>query len=451
MIPILYESDEVLFASNGICRLRDCISCVVTEERNGIYEVDFDYPVDGANFDKIIPGRIIACEHDETNDIQPFDIVSYTKPLNGIVSFHGVHVSYRQSGLTVHGKNINSLADAFTLLGNSTPDNPFSYEADFTSTAYFGAADGVPKSVRQMLGGVEGSILDSYGGEYEFNRFNVKLWSSRGEQKDFAIRYGVNLLDYNDEADYTDTFNAAIPYWVGDDGKGGETCVIGTLAQSGQPTYGGREICIPLDLTSKFESKPTAAQLNLEALAYMNANTTDRPRQTITVDFVRLQDYTDFEHFALLLDCKLCDSIRVIFPRYGVDQYYKIVKTVYNVLLERYDSMELGSLSTTLAEALGNDFGSRFGGEGSIPLYIEVEKTTTGNLAAVGSTTVTSQFGYLEITAPDGVPSDAVAELVSTNGWGTLFRMGNSADVRFIALGATSGSRTVTVRWRWQN
>lgn len=362
MIPILYEADEVAFASNGLGRLRDCISCVVTEERNGIYEVDFEYPVDGANFDKIIPGRIIACEHDESNDVQPFDIVSYEKPLNGIVAFHGVHISYRQNGLTVHGKDINSLADAFTLLQSSTPDNPFTYEADFTSTAYFGAADGVPKSVRQMLGGVEGSILDSYGGEYEFNRFIVKLWSSRGEQKDFTIRYGVNLLDYNDETDYSETYNAAIPYWVGDNGKGVEVCVVGNHAELGEVTYTGREICVPLDLTDKFETKPTKAQLKSEAESYMGANNTNQPQQTITVDFVRLQDYTDFEQFALLLNCKLCDSIRVIFPKYGMDRYYKIVKTVYNVLKDRYDSMELGSLSTTLSDALGISSGGNMGG-----------------------------------------------------------------------------------------
>ena len=149
MIPILYDSNETSFASNGLGRLRDCISGIVVEERNGVYELDFDYPVDGANFDKIQCGRIVAVRHDDSNDVQPFDIVSYSKPINGIVSFHCVHISYRQRGLVVSGKNINTLTDAFTLLkNNATPTNPFTYEADFTSTAYMAAADGTPRSVR---------------------------------------------------------------------------------------------------------------------------------------------------------------------------------------------------------------------------------------------------------------------------------------------------------------
>ena len=43
MIPILYLSDEVSFQSNGLGRLSDIISCSVTEERNGIFEVEFEY------------------------------------------------------------------------------------------------------------------------------------------------------------------------------------------------------------------------------------------------------------------------------------------------------------------------------------------------------------------------------------------------------------------------
>ena len=174
--PILYESNETAFASNGLGRLRDCKSCKVTEERNGIYECDFEYPVDGANFDLIQCGRIIGVTHDDSGDIQPFDIVSYTKPIDGVVKFHAVHVSYRQSGIVAQGSGINSLADAMTMLTSSAqPSNPFTYEADFTSTAYMASADGTPRSVRQFLGGIDGSILDAYGGEYEFDRFRVIL------------------------------------------------------------------------------------------------------------------------------------------------------------------------------------------------------------------------------------------------------------------------------------
>lgn len=370
MIPILYESNEMQFTSNGLGRLRDVIECRVVEERNSIFECDFSYPVDGAHFGDIIPGRIIAVTHDETKIPQPFDIVSYSKPINGIVNFHAVHISYRQSYLTVSGSNINSLADALTLLGSAEPSNPFTYEADFTSTAYFAAADGVPRSVRQMLGGVEGSILDSYGGEYEWDGFRVILHGNRGTHRDFVIRYGVNMMDYQDDTDYSGTYSSCIPYWKGDDGNGGQTIVKGSRVDAPFSTYNGRNDCTPLDLTDKFETMPTAAELETLALSLMQTRQTYLPQQTIKVDFIRLQDLDEFEGFETLLQCNLCDTIDVVFPKFNMSGSYKIVKTEWDVLRGEYVGMELGTLSTTLAEALGitNSLGTTTSGGGSVSI-----------------------------------------------------------------------------------
>jgi len=349
MIPILYDTNETAFTSNGIGRLRDCISCIVTEERNGIYECDFEYPVDGARYEDIICGRIIAVTHDDSGDVQPFDIVSYSKPIDGIVTFHAVHISYRLSGYTVYGTNINSLADALTLLGTATPSNYFTYSTDKTSTGYMSSADGIPKTVRQMLGGVEGSILDTYGGEFKWDKFNVQLLSRRGQARDFTIRYGVNLVDYNDDTDYQGTYSAVIPYWNGADG----IIVRGDKVTYSGATYNGRQICVPMDLTDKFETKPTKAQLQNLAQTIMNSQQPTLPKQNIHVDFIRLQDLPEFADFQTLLQCELCDTIKVEFPLYEMTGQFKIVKTVWDALADRFESMELGDLSTTLSEALG--------------------------------------------------------------------------------------------------
>ena len=380
MIPILYERNETEFDSNGLGRLYDCISCTVTEERNGIYECDFEYPITGKKYSQIYPGRIIGCEHDSTGDVQPFDIVSYSRPIDGIVTFHAVHISYRQSGITVTGSNVNSLADAFTLFASGEPENPFSYETDKTSTAYFAAADGVPHSVRQMLGGMEGSILDTYGGEFEFDKFTVKLWESRGTEQPLTIRYGVNLLVYKEDGDYSATFNSVIPYWTGDDGNGNQVVIKGNRVDSGRSLYNGRVDCVPLDLTDKFETKPTTAQLESEAHVYLTSNQTNLPSRSITVDFIRLQDTAEYQQFRSLLTCSLCDSVRLVFPLYNVEGTFKVVKIVYNVLLEKYDSMELGNLSTSLASALGiQQIGTFSGGSGGgVDSDYIVEEGTSG-------------------------------------------------------------------------
>lgn len=355
MIPILYEKDETEFVSNGLGRLREITECRVTEERNGVYEADFSFPVTGSHYEDIQHGRIIAVEHDDTGDIQPFDIVSNSKPINGIVRFHAVHISYRQSKLTTFGTGINNLAAAFDMLANSEPGNPFTYETDKDKTgeAYLAAADGIPRSVKSMLGGVEGSILDTYGGEYLFDKFTVSLLASRGTERDFSIRYGVNLMDYSDDVNYIESYNACIPYWSGTDSSGNPLIVRGGRVDSGLASYSDRIECIPLDLTSKFESQPTKAQLEAAAQTYMQSNQVNLPVQTMRVNFIRLQDSPEFAEYAALFNCRLCDTVRVAFPRYNVDGKFKIVKTVYDPLMERYEEMELGALSTTLSQALG--------------------------------------------------------------------------------------------------
>lgn len=347
MIPILYDTNETAFISNGLGRLRDCISCVVTEERNGIYECDFEYPVGGYNYEDIQLGRIIGVTHDESEDVQPFDIVSFTRPIDGVVTFHCTHISYRQSYLTVTGSNINSLAAAFALLATAQPNNPFTYETDKPGNGYMSSADGVPKSVRSMLGGIEGSILDAYGGEYEWDKFKVILHNARGQLRNFSIRYGVNMMAYNEELDSSGTYSSCIPYWTD-----GTTTVVGDRQDTGGSTITGRGECVPLDVSDKFDSQPNKSQVNQMGLSVMNSKNPTVPSQNIHVEFVRLQDM-GYENLESLMECKLCDTIKVVFPFYKTSGQFKIVRTVWDVLADRYESMELGDLSVTLAEALG--------------------------------------------------------------------------------------------------
>lgn len=371
MIPILFDTGTSSFSNNGLGRLRDCISCTVTEERNGIYECDFEYPIGGQNYDLIKCGRIIGVTHNDSDDVQPFDIVSYTKPINGIVSFHAVHISYRQSFLTVKtSKGVNSLSGALALLGNAEPSNPFSYWTDKTSSAYFGASDGTPRTVKELLGGVEGSILDVYGGEYEFDKFLVKLYNGRGQSRNFTIKYGINMTEYNDETDTSETYNSVIPYWTD-----GEKFVVGDMVSDGE-TVTRRNECIPLDVSDRFESKPTKAQVQSMASSIIQTNHPYLPVQTITVSFARLQDI-GYEWLNELYRCDLCDTIGVEFPAYGMTGTYKIVKVEWNVLENRYESMELGSLSTSLSEALGVSSGTAVS-TGTIDDVVIAQGTTDG-------------------------------------------------------------------------
>lgn len=382
MIPILYDKTETAFVSNGLARLRDCVSCVVSETRNGAYECDFEYPVSGAHFDLIQIGRIIGVTHDETDDIQPFDIISYTKPIEGVVTFHAVHISYRQSYLTVTGSNINSLEDAFTLFASATPTNPFIYSTDKNSTGYLSIADGVPKTVRQMLGGTEGSVLDTYGGEYVWDKWNVKLLSARGRKRNFSIYYGVNMMSYNEECDSSSCYSSCVPYWTD-----GSSTVIGDKQTAPGITASGRDQCVPLDVSDKFEGQPTKAQVEAMGLSLITSQNTTAPTQNITVSFIRLQDMAEYESYQQLMMCELCDTINVVFPESNSSGSFKIVKTTWNVLENRYESMELGALATTLSEALGLSNGGNSSLDFYTPRVFQAISTGTNKSLTTGTIT----------------------------------------------------------------
>jgi phage-related protein len=158
------------------------------------------------------------------------------------------------------------------------------------------------------------------------------------------------MLDYNEELDSSGTYMSCVPYWTD-----GTAVVIGDRQVGSGSTLTNRGECLPLDVSDKFDSSegaPTKADVEAMGLSVMNAKNPMIPSQTIHVEFVRLQDM-GYEGLENLLECQLCDTVNVVFPYYNTVGKFKIVRTVWDVLADRYESMELGDLSVTLAEALG--------------------------------------------------------------------------------------------------
>ena len=120
MIPVLYRNEEKEFVTNGIGRLSDCISCTVTEERNGIYECEFVYPITGDRYEDIAEGCIIYCTHDETQIPQPFEIYGHTAPIDGQVTFYAHHISYKLNKLVVMPFTASSISETFAKIKTNT-------------------------------------------------------------------------------------------------------------------------------------------------------------------------------------------------------------------------------------------------------------------------------------------------------------------------------------------
>lgn len=346
MIPILYESTETSFTSNGIGRLADCVSCLVTEERNGIFEVEFQYPVTGRLFDEITEGRIISVTHDDTKTRQPFIIYRRSAPINGLVTFNAHHVSYNLSHCILQPFTASSVSEAFTLMASkSITQCDFTFWTDKVTSGNFAVT--VPISIKEILGGVEGSILDVYGGgEYAWDKYTVKLYQNRGTDSGVTIRYKKNLTDLTQERDTSGMYNSVVPYWT----NGEETVTLGTsvVSMSGISTV----VAVPLDMSGDFENAPTTTQLRNAAQTKLNNSGAWSPDENITVNFVALWQTDEYENVAILQRVKLCDTVTIIHPELNLSAQAKVIRVVYNSLMDKYDEIELGNAKTSFADTI---------------------------------------------------------------------------------------------------
>jgi len=356
MIPILYDSTETSFTSNGIGRLRDCISCTVTEERNGGYELEMEYPINGAHFADLAPGMIIGVIHDDDHDIQPFEIYSQTANLE-TVTYYAHHVSYRLTDILVSPFTASGVSNALSgIASHSVNTNPFTFSTDKTTAGDYAVER--PKSARSALLGEEGSALDIFGGEYEFDKWTVTLHASRGSDTGVTVRYGKNMLGVEQEIG-GDLYNAVAPYMMD-----GETYVY-------LPEYYVQPTTPPVqplkiravDFSEYFTEAPTEAQLRTFAQNWINAEKPWIPKENIKVDFIALWQTEEFKDKAEIQRVSLCDTVSIYYTQLGiVAEKQKVVKTVYDVLKERLTEIEVGDLSNQYVAVTG---GTQSSGEGS--------------------------------------------------------------------------------------
>lgn len=337
MRPILYLATETAFADNGLGVLFDATSCTVKEERNGSFELEMKYPVTGLHYGEIAYRTLIMAKPSPGREAQPFRVYRISSPMNGVVTVYARHISYDLSGVALSAFSAQGLAQCLEkIAANAVPsDHGFAFSTDKTSVAALQVAK--PCSIRALLGGSAGSMLDVYGGEYEFDRFAVKLWAARGEDRGVTIRYGKNLTSLTQEANCAEVYTAVYPFWA--NGEATVELPEKTVAVAG--TYDYVKV-LPLDLSSSFDAQPSADALRTSAQYYITDNKVGVPKVSLTLSFAQLEGET----------VELCDTVAVSFERLGVSARAKIVATTYNVLLDRYDSVEVGDARSSIADTI---------------------------------------------------------------------------------------------------
>lgn len=339
MNPILYESSETTFTTNGLGVLAECAKCTVTEKRNGVFDAEFQYPINGVRYADIQEGRIICVSHDNSGDVQPFVIYGRSAPISGMVTFNCHHISYLLNGVTVNPFTATSVAEAFSAIAsNSLGANPFTFQTDNTTAGTMKLQ--VPVGARSVLGGMEGSVLDVYGGEYKYDKFTVYNLQSRGVDSGVTIRYGKDMTDMTQKIDADGLYNSVVPYWAANDIVVNYGAVVTATGQ----TAGN---VVPLDLSNAFDSEPTTAQLYNRAVAYLDENKPWIPKVNLKVNFVPLWQTEEYKNFLPLTRVNLCDAVTVSYPELGVNATAKVISVVWDALAEKYTQIEIGDMRET--------------------------------------------------------------------------------------------------------
>lgn len=403
MIPILYDSVTAPIVPDhyGVGALTDCLSCEVTEERNGAYELTMTYAANGIHAEDIAVESFIKAKPNFMDDPQLFRIYKVSKVMAGKFTVYARHISYDMSGLVIESGSAGSCAAACVLLTASAGD--FTVTTDKTVGAPFRVSQ--PSSVRSWFGGKAGSLLDVYDGEWQYDNFTATLKQARGADRHVTIRYGKNLTTLTQEINTSNLLTGVIPFYVDQN----ENVTVGTAVTTGLIL--DRDKVAAVDFTQEVDPEsatPILTQLANLANAYITNNNLTIPTNSITLDFVQMQDITE--------RVDLCDTVRIYYEALGVEATAKCIKVTWDVLQERYSKTTFGDARTNIADTIAAQSKELI----NTPTRAEMNRATeliTGN-----------RGGYVILRDSDG--DDQPDEILIMN---------------------TPDINTATKVWRWNN
>lgn len=357
MIPILYKQTETNFGHLGLGQLAEARSCVVTEERNGIYELELLYPATGLLFSELKNGAIIKAKPNDTSTDQKFAIYSVGKVTNGVVTIKAHHCSYDLMGNPLKSdilKGNRTPGAAMTeILGKTVHPHTFTAWSDISSVVNYELK--VPALAREALGGMEGSILDRFKGEFEFDNDTIKLHKVRGKDNGVIVAYGKNIVTAEQEESINETYTSIYPFAQINSGDGGTTLI--TLPEYILNSENAGAYRVNNTLMQDFsydETVKDVATLRTAAQSYLDNNKLGVPKVNLIVSFANLWQTENYKDVAMLERVSLCDTVSVYFDPLQINVKAKVIRTVFNTLLERYDEIELGEPSTNLASQIGD-------------------------------------------------------------------------------------------------
>nr|DAX36532.1 MAG TPA: tail protein [Caudoviricetes sp.] len=363
MNPVLYKADERSFRTFGLGEISDAYKVTVTRERNGNYDLYIKYPVNG-HFASVFKEEMkIKSDAGKRTKWQTFEINRIVKNSSEHIEIYARHISMRTSDLALKPIVKASKVNAETALRlwkeNIVGDDVFDVRSDIQTLGNISWEVDKVGSARKALGGVSGSILDVFGGEYEFDNNLIILHKQMGRKAPTVLEYGRNLLSVEEERLLDGNYTSIYPFARYTPNGEESHEVLVTLPEHiiDSPylrLYAQRRISL-VDFSSKFDDKhpPTAEKLRSLGQSYIKSNNIGAPKISTEVSYVDLSQTLDYQDFGVMEEVELCDIIPLYYPQFDITTTTeKVVKVVYDVYTDSNEEITLGTIGQSLSSSM---------------------------------------------------------------------------------------------------
>ena len=346
--PILYNATETNFEHLGVSVLSDASKCHVSREKNGIYVLEFDYPVNGKDVDKIKEGMYIKSDAGYRTKNQRFIVSKITKTQNEF-KIYCQHISQVKTTMNAIRPDITITGSALMAL-STWRDNLLDSRDEFFVNSDITTVNSTTwkveniENARDALGGKAGSILDVWGGEYEFDNLNITLHKSMGIDNPTIIAYGKNLLDLEQEQSILETYTSVFPFKKYTDDNNREQLITlpEILLDSTHLNKFTHRRILKVDFSSD-ENLKTVEQLRSKAKSYIKSNNVGVPKTNLKINYQDLSKVEGVFDNPALEQIDLCDRLKVYYNELGIlNENAKVVKVVWDVILEENHEIEVG-------------------------------------------------------------------------------------------------------------
>ena len=328
----------------------------VEEERNGLFELSFIMLNTDSLFKYIKEENIVVANANDTLLNQKFRIYMTRKLMNNRVEVFARHISFDLMYDYIDNLSFENQSCEYAL-------NQLFRNSNF-STHYRGYSDIVNAqnynmsmaNVLEAIGGKKGSIIDTFGTGAEILRDNenIHVLNKRGYDNEVTIEYKKNLTGFELEEDTTDLVTRISPYAKYNDSETNEEIIVkADYVDSPLIANYSHPYIKAIDYSDKFGDGeiPTVSKLQDLARKEYKNNKVDMPKQNFKIEFIPLSKCVGYE--GLEDKISLCDTVTIIDTRYNINTQAKVIKVTFNVLKNRYESMELGEPRTSLGDVIG--------------------------------------------------------------------------------------------------